>query len=129
MSLKCIFSVTAKGAVEPTKKREKLLGLGRNCHADHDPTLVPRPAAPFVFTGTPQPTTSLPPTDILMSDPSITSAPSAMSSSQPDTVAANIAVVSEPDLSQASQPAVSEAGPKPAVSLPGPGHQAAVSEA
>eukprot|EP00090_Calanus_glacialis_P019253 TRINITY_DN29611_c0_g1_i1.p1 TRINITY_DN29611_c0_g1~~TRINITY_DN29611_c0_g1_i1.p1 ORF type:complete len:163 (-),score=40.72 TRINITY_DN29611_c0_g1_i1:82-570(-) len=32
------LSFTAKGAVEDTMKREKILGIGRNLHKDHDPT-------------------------------------------------------------------------------------------
>ena len=73
---------------------------------------------------------TLPHADTPMSDPTITPAQSAVPlpqpvlSSQPDTPAVTPVVSSETDPSQAAQPAAGQ----PAVSLHGPGHEAAVSE-
>ena len=88
-------------------------------------TLVPRPGAPFVFTGgapQPQAVPSTPMTGLSTAPAPVLSAVS-QPSSQPDTVAITPVVVSETDSSQEVQPAVSQAD-QPAVSLPGPGHQA-----
>jgi len=99
------------------------------------PTLVPRSSEPFVFTGltqlsSGQPMTTLPPGGTsLPADPTIPLAqgavipPLPVLTSQPDTVAVTPVVVSESDPSQAVQQAVGQ----PAVSLHGPGQEAAVS--
>jgi hypothetical protein len=74
--------------------------------------------------------TTLPPGGTPMPDPTITPDQSAVPipppvpSSQPDTVTVTPVAASEIDPSQAAQPAVGQ----PAVSLHGPGHEAAVSE-